>query len=290
MAAHLATTPTLQYTTDLRRSNTSVDPVEDFLFHTKAGHCERFAAALVLMLRSQRIPAVLVLGFKGCEHVENGRYVIRQEHAHVWVETLVPVPGRPLSSNPMLWDYHWLTLDPTPSGAGIEAHTDRGWLGRAGAWVGSFFREYVTHYTPEQRQKAIADLTSALVRPETPLALVALVGLALGARSARRRWGARATRAEPPPALTRWLGELVRLLAAHGITPTTSETPLEFARRVAGVLRDRPGCAGVVEVPLAWAEAYYQDRFGGVPPGAARRGELDAGLAALRRALESRGT
>ncbi|MFW6164366.1 MAG: transglutaminaseTgpA domain-containing protein, partial [Planctomycetota bacterium] len=42
-----------------------VDPVEDFLFRTRAGHCEHFAAAMVVLLRSLDIPARVVTGFSG---------------------------------------------------------------------------------------------------------------------------------------------------------------------------------------------------------------------------------
>ena len=59
----------------------------------------------------------------------------------------------------------------------------------------------------------------------------------------------------------------------------------EFATTAAAVLRQKPECGAVSDVPLAWADAYYQDRFGGVPPSAAQVAELDAGLAALRLAL-----
>jgi hypothetical protein len=152
--------------------------------------------------------------------------------------------------------------------------------------MGSRFREYITNYTAEQRQQALADLVEGLKRPETPLVLVALVALVFGIRYARRRW-ARAAWHELPPAPTQWFGELVALLAAHGIVAASGETALEFARRAETALRARPGCAGVAEVPLAWAEAYYQDRVGGIPPDAARLGKLEADLAALRRALET---
>jgi protein-glutamine gamma-glutamyltransferase len=286
-AAHLANTPTLAYTTELRRQNTSVDPIEDFLFHTKAGHCERFATALVLMLRSQGIPAVFVLGFKGCEHIDGGRYVVMQEHAHAWVEALVPVPGQPEPRDPLNRVYHWRTLDPTPGAAGGGDEADRNWLARANTVVGALFREYVTNYTPEQRQKALAEFASGLVRPETPLVLAAVAGLALGLYYARRRRTTRGTRSEPPDATTRWFGELVALLAAHGIVAAPGDTPMEFARGAAAALRERPGCADVAEVPLAWVDAYYQDRFGGAPPTDARRAALEAGLAALRRALST---
>lgn len=288
-AAHLATTPALQYTTDLRRENTKVDPIEDFLFFTKSGHCERFAGALTLMLRSEGIPAVYVLGFKGCEHIKDGKYVVKQEHAHAWVEALVPVPGQPVPRDPLALVYHWRSLDPTPGGAG-GPEGDPGWLERANSWVGSWFRDYVTNYTPEQREKALVELREQATQPKTIVGAVALLGLVVGGRFVLRR--ARRHRADPgPPAPpTRWFGELVALLAAHGIVGAPGATPLEFAQGAAAALRERPACAEVAEVPLAWANAYYQDRFGGTPPTDARLAELDAGLAALRRALETRGS
>ena len=43
----------------------ALDPVEDFLVHRKEGHCEYFASALALLLRSIDIPSRIVNGFKG---------------------------------------------------------------------------------------------------------------------------------------------------------------------------------------------------------------------------------
>ena len=42
-----------------------IDPVLDFLVNRKEGHCEYFASALALLLRSVDVPARLVNGFKG---------------------------------------------------------------------------------------------------------------------------------------------------------------------------------------------------------------------------------
>jgi hypothetical protein len=42
----------------------------------------------------------------------------------------------------------------------------------------------------------------------------------------------------------------------------------------------------VAGVPLAWVQAYYQDRFGGMPPSDARLAELENQLDSLRQALE----
>lgn len=285
-AAHLATTPDLHYTTDLKRGNRDVDPVEDFLFHIKTGHCERYAGALVLMLRSQNIPAVYVLGFKGCEPIEDGKYVVKQEHAHAWVEALVPVPGQ-TGNDPFRFTYHWRTLDPTPVGGESASDTDDSWFGRTKTAIGTWFRDYVTNYTPEQRQKALAEFAATVARPGVLGGLAAAVCTLFALRYVLRRRATRAAEPPAPAAPTRWFGELVTLLAAHGIVAAPGDTPLEFAQTAATALRARPGCENVAGVPLAWANAYYDDRFGGAPPTAARLAELEAGLAALRAALHA---
>ena len=89
------------YTLDyLGRSGES--PLEDFLFEYKSGHCELFASAMVLMLRSQGIPARLVTGFLGAElNPLEGYYVVRQQNAHAWVEAYTASRG-------------WRVYDPTP--------------------------------------------------------------------------------------------------------------------------------------------------------------------------------
>lgn len=76
-------------------------PLEDFLFRFKSGHCEYFASAMVLMLRSEGIPARLVTGFLGGEYNPIERYyIVRELNAHAWVEAYL--------------EGEWRILDPTP--------------------------------------------------------------------------------------------------------------------------------------------------------------------------------
>lgn len=283
LSEHLSTAPGFTYTTDLRRGNESLDPVEDFLYVTKSGHCERFAAALALMLRSQRIPAVYVLGFKGCEQREPGWYVVKQEFAHTWVEALVPKPGEPeVPGEPLSRVYHWITLDPAPGALDVTA--EESWPQRANHWLQARFHEYMKDYNSEQRRKALASFASRLTRPGTLAALAGVVLLTLAIRFAVQGRRRRAAAPPPPPDGGKWLAELLKVLAARGIAPGPGQTPLEFAAAASESLRER-ACAGVADVPLAWVEAYYLDRFGGVPPTDARLAELEARLDALRRAL-----
>jgi transglutaminase-like putative cysteine protease len=95
------------YTLEMNVVDRSIDPVEDFLVNRKRGHCEYFASALALLLRSIDIPARMVNGFKGGDWNELTQSMnVRQKHAHSWVEAYMGVDAR---NNPV-----WLVLDPTP--------------------------------------------------------------------------------------------------------------------------------------------------------------------------------
>jgi transglutaminase-like putative cysteine protease len=98
------------------------NPLEDFLFRYKSGQCEYFASSMVLMLRSQGIPARLVTGFLGGEYNPfEGYYVVRDANAHAWVEAYLPGEG-------------WRIFDPTPpagrpaaTATGLAALLRQGW-------------------------------------------------------------------------------------------------------------------------------------------------------------------
>ena len=81
----------------------SRSPLDVFLFEAKRGHCEYFATALAVMLRSLGISSRNVMGFVGGEYNRYGHYyAIKQADAHSWVEAYIPSRG-------------WITLDPTPA-------------------------------------------------------------------------------------------------------------------------------------------------------------------------------
>ena len=89
------------YTTDLLGRD-GLEPLVEFLFTYRSGHCELFATSMVLMLRSQGIPARFVTGFLGAEHNPlQDYYILRQQNAHAWVEAFTPERG-------------WRVYDPTP--------------------------------------------------------------------------------------------------------------------------------------------------------------------------------
>jgi transglutaminase-like putative cysteine protease len=78
------------------------DPIADFLFRRKKGHCEYFASAMAVMLRAVDIPSRVVTGFQsGVYNPISGSQLIRTSDAHSWVEAWMPRRG-------------WVTFDPTP--------------------------------------------------------------------------------------------------------------------------------------------------------------------------------
>ena len=66
---YLSSSGDYTYTLDQPRTNFNLDPVEDFVINVKEGHCERYASALVLMLRTQGIPARLIKGYRGADSI-----------------------------------------------------------------------------------------------------------------------------------------------------------------------------------------------------------------------------
>lgn len=124
-----------EYTTDLVGRG-GADPLESFLFETRRGHCEYFASSMVLLLRSQGIPARLVTGFLGAERnrIED-YYVVRQSNAHAWVEAYLPERG-------------WTLFEPTPPDGRPVVRTQDFSLLFAQAWDYVVFRwdRYVLTY------------------------------------------------------------------------------------------------------------------------------------------------
>jgi protein-glutamine gamma-glutamyltransferase len=78
------------------------DPLANFLFERRKGHCEYFASAMAVMLRTVGIPSRVVTGFaSGVYNPLTGWQVVRASDAHSWVEAWIPGHG-------------WTTYDPTP--------------------------------------------------------------------------------------------------------------------------------------------------------------------------------
>ena len=111
--------------------------LDHFMFTTKSGFCEHYAAALASMLRFEKIPARVVVGFQGGSpsYLEN-YLTVRGHDAHAWVEYYVGGDGG------------WVRVDPTAqvspqrindgAEAYLGANRGAGWL--SGDWAKRFYR------------------------------------------------------------------------------------------------------------------------------------------------------
>jgi len=287
------------YTLQLGRS-AQRDPLAYFLFERKQGHCEYFASAMAVMLRTLRIPSRVVNGFRTGEFNDvTSQYLVRASNAHSWVEAYFPGHG-------------WISFDPTPA-APAEVRTGwRRWALYADA-MASFWREWVVSYDVSHQyilgQRAAQGGSQWIrrmrrwgrVQYEAWLEAARRTGrvvslapwrwggivlgvaslLVLGAYSARlwrairrRRVAARPERS-PRVAATIWYERVLRMLAKRGWQKSPAQTPAEF---VAG-LEDS------VRGPVArFAEHYERARFGDSAEDAARLpGDYEEVLVASRR-------
>ena len=280
------------------------DPLAHFLFETRSGHCEYFASAMAVMLRSLGIPSREVNGFLPGEYNDvGGDYIVRASDAHSWVEAYFPGTG-------------WLTFDPTPPS------TDQatGLFSRLAMYVDWFqltWNEWVINYDFSHQislarnvgqvstdwkgalqkkfrhfeDRGMERLTDwqrehGLLRFLFPVALVLLL-LVLRMDWLRRffRWLALAwqsrlpaTERNNPQLASRLYTELLRILDKRGFTRRETQTPHEFAASFAL----QGGLAPTID---EFVDLYVQSRFGGVPCDAFR---LRALLEQVRSAPHSR--
>ena len=90
------------------------DTVDEFMFVTRRGFCEHYAAAFTVLMRAAGVPARVVTGYQGGEMNPLGDYmIVRQRDAHAWVEIWLEERG-------------WTRIDPTAavSPARIELGMD----------------------------------------------------------------------------------------------------------------------------------------------------------------------
>lgn len=80
-------------------------PYAAFLFDHRVGFCQHFAGAMAVLLRYNRIPARVAVGFASGRPSGDGIHVVETTDAHAWVEVFFPQVG-------------WIPFDPTP-GRGV---------------------------------------------------------------------------------------------------------------------------------------------------------------------------
>lgn len=285
LTAYLARSGEFTYTLDLRREEATLDPTLDFLWHVRQGHCERYASALTLMLRSQGIPARIVRGFRGGERHGVDSYVISQQRAHAWVEAIVPARQGT--------GYDWITLEPTPD---VEAPTPDGkWdLGdlwrRFSAWQETLWRDLIVGYNANQQtviwKSWLFSTEAARFFLATGVAIVVVVLVLILARHLWFRW--KRLRTSQTWVSLPVLNRLGKLLQRHRLVQLDPErTPLEIASAAQVALASRAHTASHADLPGWLVRLFYRDRFGGIPLTAEELEQATTRVEALAQALAS---
>lgn len=161
-----------RYSLDMRVGG--ADPLADFLFNVREGHCEYYASAMTVMLRTVGVAARVVNGFQAGEYNPSaGAYFVRQYDAHSWVEVYFPETDT------------WASFDPTPvdgrPGAG-DASGLRANLRRYAEAFELFWVQYVVAYDRQEQRTLAANVREKLNSLQATLLSAAS---ALGSRVSR---------------------------------------------------------------------------------------------------------
>jgi len=236
------------YAYSLEMKASGPDPLSDFLFNVRQGHCEYFSTAMAVMLRTQNIPARVVNGFLSGEYNEAAdAYSVRQSDAHSWVEVYFPETNS------------WITFDPTPA-AGRTVPQRFGLAGLLGKYADAFelmWFQYIIGYDKQEQRSLASSLNNRLFKYRRNVAdelfavgkmpkigwqrilglaglVIALLGVVWLVRRISRMGWRRALRleergAQSGPSAVEFYERLTRVLVERGFKREPQQTPLEFA-------------------------------------------------------------
>lgn len=278
------------------------EPVDEFLFETRRGHCEYFASALALLLRVVGVHTRHVNGFVNGQWNEYGQYLaVRQADAHAWTEVLFPRVG-------------WVAFDATPP-QGVPAARAGGLLQRVNQLLDALRMRWFTYVVEYDLSKQIALVERArlalrgrnraqpavgvkgwiaahrrLVYGLGGLAVVVTLLVLLRRRLRRAASSTGGQVRAPVHPATRLYLKMLRTVDKTSSVPLVSrglgacnrldhQTPAEFARQL---LASRDPSATLV---ASITQHYYAARFDPAADVASNLAEMAAQLSALRRAL-----
>ncbi len=244
------------------------DPIDEFLFETRRGFCEHYAAAFTLLMRAADIPARVVTGYLGGRVNPIDHYlIVRQRDAHAWTEIWLQNKG-------------WVRIDPTgaiaptrieqgidtalpaefnPLGFEINFGDDsiavKTWQHLHHTWeaINNRWHQWVLGYGPAQQKKLLNHLGFEDINWRGMIMLLVFIIASLWLGYAvwmllRFQWGVN------DPAQHLYL-RLCKKLARHGFVRHPSEGPFVFAARIGAV---RPDLAVSIRQII---ELYVQTRY-----------------------------
>ena len=265
---------------------TGSDPLADFLFNVRQGHCEYFATAMAIMLRTQGIATRVVNGFHQGDYNETADiYVVRQKNAHSWVEVYFPK------------EEAWVRFDPTPPADQVAPGFASGMTGQFNKWLDALETYWIQYFVAydNQEQRSLAKsvrsgftgyqqgISSYFSRLQTviiewwaeargdrgaarsgaaigyallyaAIAIVALLVFVWGVREVVKskvwRRVADLFHRRRPASIVEFYDRMLRILASKGFIREPHQTPLEFA------------CAVGMPEAVSVTKKYNRVRFG----------------------------
>lgn len=255
----------LGYTLELKAGGSQ--PIADFLFNVRQGHCEYFASSMAIMLRTQGIATRVVNGFQRGEYNETAdAFVIRQKDAHSWVEVYFPETKT------------WVPFDPTPFAGQGDYSATTGLTASVGKYIEALEMMWIQYFVAfdnqEQRslftsvRRGVSDyqfsisaftneigeaiknwwkdirgdrgfdgIADAIWRGAVFAAAVPVLLILFWAlRRISLKWLMRklgiASGREPRASQVEFYQRMERLLAQHGLVRKAYETPMEFASAI----------------------------------------------------------
>lgn len=239
------------------------DAVDDFLFGSRAGFCEHYAGAYVVLMRAMGVPARVVTGYQGGElNPVDGYLSVRQSDAHAWAEIWLPGVG-------------WQRVDPTAAVAPERIRSNlaralpqqapfgftpllalqndpHSWLTQLRFQVSALnnaWNQWVLDYNPDRQRSFLEELGAAFGRPASMLGLAAVALLVWW-------WQRRRSRAPADPLDALYLA-FCRQQARHGVARATHEGPLTYAARLRAMPASREKRAAMDEFLAVYGALKY---------------------------------
>ncbi|GEM_PF-1683101 len=237
------------YVTNIPAPPRNSDAVEYFLFDLKRGYSDYHASAMTLLLRAMGVPARLSVGYlPGDWDAEAQHYVVREAHAHSWVEVYFP-------------EYGWVDFNPTPNSPlplrGIDPNNPS-----SSSNVEEDFPEDTLPNADDDMMQSSSGLEStdtnslaAYVEQIGKGMLVLLGFLALVWLVMRFIWLYGLSGLSLP---VQTYEKMSRLAALAQLRPAPGQTPLEFGNRLSGALPEAQG--SIHDISQGYAKSVYSNK------------------------------
>ena len=256
------------------------EPVDEFLFVNRQGHCEYFASSMALLLRAAGIHTRQVNGFVGGEWNEMGGYLaVKHGDAHAWVEVYFHGVG-------------WVRFDPTPPGRPARAYSGvAGWVRQLVdamrmRWLYyvveydltkqvEFFRKVTRVFEKKAPTGDVSNIWPYVIGLVVVVLLILLVVFWKRLRRRLRRFTPGGRRVSLG-AISALYATMLKAVARAGYVKPAGLTPLEFAEQLC--------TTPFAGAPLVqqFTGIYYDVRYGQQALSPERSDELDGLLGQIR--------